>query len=72
MPVLSDKRSESGGLHGTLKLAIDARVIPTANIYVSDDLVNGAKGEVVHIVTNSNSEVAKILVKFDNSRVGLR
>ena len=56
VPVLSDKRSESGGLHGTLKLAIGAHVIPTANVYVSDDLFNGAKGEVVHIVTNTNSE----------------
>ena len=45
---LSDKRSEIGGLHSTLRLT------------------------TVHIVTNNNNEVTNILVKFDNSRVGLK
>ena len=44
----------------------------TTNVDVSDGLVNGARGEVVHIVTNNNSEVTSMLVKFDNSRVGLK
>ena len=68
---LSDKRAETGGLHGTLKLAIGTRVMLTANVDVADGLVNGARGEVVH-VTNHNNNVTSLLVKFDNNRVGLK
>ena len=42
----------------------------TANVDVSDGLVNGARGEVTHIVTNSDRRVTMILVKFDNPSVG--
>ena len=69
---LSDKRSETGGLHGTLKLAVDASVMLTTNVDVSDGLVNGGRGEMVHVVTNSNCEVTGILVKFDNNKVSLK
>ena len=35
---------------------------------VSNGLVNGARGEIVHVVTNMTT----VLVKFDNNRVGLK
>ena len=41
-------------------------------MYVSDGLVNGARGEVFHIVTNSDHAVTSVLVKFDNTQVGLK
>ena len=37
---------------------------------MSDGLVNGARGEVVHIVTNDNNDVTTVLVKFDCGKVG--
>ena len=69
---LSEKRSETGGLHSVLNLAIKARVMLTANVDVSDGLVNGARGEVVHVVTNADHAVTRVLVKFDNPQVGCK
>ena len=44
----------------------------TTNVDVSDGLVNGARGEVVHVVTNNDNKVTTVLVKFDNDHVGLK
>ena len=67
---LSSKRTETGGLHSVLNIAVGARVMLTTNVNVSDGLMNGARGEVVHIVTNDNNDVTTVLVKFDCEKVG--
>ena len=69
---LSTLSNETGGLHSVLKLAIGACVMLTTNVDVSHGLVNGARGEVVHVVTKNDNRVTTVLVKFDNSRVGLK
>ena len=56
---MSEKRSETGNLHGMFKLAVGACVMLTVNANVSDGLGNGARGEVVHIVASPNHNVHK-------------
>ena len=72
LTTLSEKRTDTGGLHSLLKLAIGARIMLTTNVDVSDGLVNGARGEVVHIAVNTENSVTHILVKFDNPEVGAK
>uniref|UniRef100_A0A1X7UBM5 HAT C-terminal dimerisation domain-containing protein n=1 Tax=Amphimedon queenslandica TaxID=400682 RepID=A0A1X7UBM5_AMPQE len=67
---MSEKRSDTGNLRTTLKPAVGARVILTVNVDVSEGLGNGPRGEVIHFVTDDNSEVEKILIKFDKANVG--
>ena len=69
---LSGKRSDTDGLHGILKIAVCARIMLTTNVDVSDGLVNGARGEVIHIATNNIKATHNILVKFDNPEVGAK
>ena len=66
----SSKRSQTGGLHTSLVLALGARVMLTYNVDVSDGLVNGVLGTVKGIKKNSSGRVMTVLVNFDNPVVG--
>ena len=67
----SNRASDTGGLLDELQLVAGCRVMLKYNIDVSDGLVNGATGKVLHIVFLANS-VTTILVEFDNQEIGRR
>ena len=58
--------NETGGLEAHLNLAINTRVMLRVNDKRTPGLVNGARGTIREIVSDSSGKVAtKILVKFD-------
>ena len=64
------KRTDTGGLPGTLTVAENAFVRLTSNIDVADGLANGIRGIIKSIVTNDQGCVTTILVQFDDKKVG--
>ena len=64
------KRTDTGGLSGTLTVAESALVRLTSNIDVADRLANGIRGIIKSIVTNDEQSVTAILVQFDDKNVG--
>ena len=69
--VLNKNQSETGGLATTLMLKVNARVMLTSNIDIEDRLINGQIGTVKKIVLNTQNNVTKIYVKFDDSKAGI-
>uniref|UniRef100_A0A1X7UW65 ATP-dependent DNA helicase n=1 Tax=Amphimedon queenslandica TaxID=400682 RepID=A0A1X7UW65_AMPQE len=69
---MSEKRSENGNLHLTLKLAVGAKVMLTVNVDVSDGPCIAARAKIIDFVTNDNCKIKKILVHFDNANAGLK
>ena len=62
---------ETGNLKKILTVKINARVMITTNIDVSDGLTNGAMGTVTNVVINDRTaEMITILVSFDSKHVG--
>ena len=70
--VLNRKQSETGGLAQSLQIKLNARVMLTVNIDLQDRLVNGQLGTIKHISTDKQGNVAKIYIKFDDSKAGAK
>ena len=70
--VLNRNQSETGGLARVLDIKLNARAMLTVNIDLQDRLVNGQLGAVKCIHTDSERNVSKIYIKFDDSKAGLK
>ena len=70
--VLNHNQSESGGYAEVLDIKLNARVMLTVNIDLQDRLVNGQLETVKCIHTDSERNVSKIYIKFDDSKDGLK
>ena len=66
-----DDFQKTGRLMKVLTLKVNARVMLTTNIDITDGLTNGAMGKVVHLQYDTDQQTVKtILVEFDDERVG--
>ena len=64
---------ETGNLKKILTVKINARVLITTNIDVTDGLTNGAMGTVTNVVIDERTgKMSTILVSFDNKHFGHR
>ena len=62
---------ETGKLKKILTVKINARIMITTNIDVSDGLTNGAMGTVTNVVIDETTgKMITILVSFDSKHVG--
>ena len=62
---------ETGNLKKILTVKINARVMVTTNIDITDGLTNGAMGTVTNVVIDERTgKMITILVLFDSKHVG--
>ncbi len=70
---LNQNTHATGGLPGTLTLAIGIKVLVTKNLDIADHLVNGVTGTVKKISVNPQSPVnGTIFIKFDSEEIGAK
>ena len=65
-------QSQTVGLAQILHVKVNARVMLTANVDISDRLINGQIGTVMHVRLSSSNNVIKIYIKFDDVEAGLK
>ena len=53
-----------------LKVKVGAKVMLTYNIDTSDGLTNGARGELIGIISEASGNISKLVIKFERESVG--
>ena len=60
---------DSGYLQKTLYLCVGARVVLNQNSVTEKGLFNAAKGTVMHILFNNDSEAQYVIVELDQCKI---
>ena len=70
--VLARGRSETGALDSKLLIKVNARVMLTTNIDITDRLINGQMGTVTKVAINQNTNKPSVIyIKFDDPQAGI-
>lgn len=69
--VYNRNQMDTGGLARKLSLKINAKVMLTSNINVSDKLSNGQIGSIYHIKRDSSGNIIKLYIKMSDPTAGL-
>ena len=70
--IYSLSQMKTGGLAHKLTIKLQAKMILTSNIDVSDKLCNGQIGTIHHLKQDSNGNVTTIYLKMDDESAGLQ
>jgi len=70
--ILNLSQSQTKGLSYQFFCKIGARVMLTSNVDLSDKLINGLIGTIVHIRQNVNGKIEMIYARFDHAEAGMK
>ena len=67
--------SKTGAINNTpfqadLRLKIGAKIMLTYNVNTADGLTNGSRGELIGVLKDTQNQVSRLIVKFENPTHG--